>query len=117
MQDMLNSMHDNECSSVRELFGGAIVCNIAESFEDISIYRTVSEHNHHLTFLNIFQVPDHQEVYVDKNSNTTVIVEILEREDICDDDAPEHFFKDLAQCNKVHCLLIKPPHVVIYHTN
>jgi hypothetical protein len=47
-----------------ELFGGAMSCLMPASFEDISGYRTV---------------PDHQEVFVDKESNTSVTIEILAR--------------------------------------
>lgn len=40
---MIPSMTVAESSTcARDLFGGAIVCNIPESYEDISIYRTVS---------------------------------------------------------------------------
>ena len=48
------------------LFGGAMTCLLPSSFEDISVYRTV---------------PDHQEVFVDKESNTAVTIEILARDD------------------------------------
>lgn len=46
------------------LFGGAMTCLLPASFEDISEYRTV---------------PDHQEVFVDKLSNTSITIEILAR--------------------------------------
>mmetsp|Transcript_14775 Transcript_14775/g.22258 ORF Transcript_14775/g.22258 Transcript_14775/m.22258 type:complete len:194 (+) Transcript_14775:90-671(+) len=67
------------------LFGGAIVCTLPTSYEDISVYRTV---------------PDHQEVYVDKTSNTSVIVEILSRQDVSDASAPQFFFDDLVEFNR-----------------
>ncbi|EAA29986.1 hypothetical protein GE21DRAFT_9776 [Neurospora crassa] len=46
------------------LFGGAIVCDLPEHFADVSRLR---------------QVPDHQEVYIDKDGFTSIIVEITER--------------------------------------
>jgi len=51
---------------VTELFGGAMTCLLPGSFEDISQYRPV---------------PDHQEVFVDKNSNSSIMIEILAREE------------------------------------
>lgn len=42
---------------------------------------------------------------MDKLSNSTVIVEILSQEDISDENAPDYFFQDLAEFNKVDQVL------------
>jgi hypothetical protein len=47
----------------RELYGGAIKLNLPTSYDDVSNFR---------------QVPDHQEVWVDRDSNTSLIVELLD---------------------------------------
>ncbi|KAI0475010.1 Mog1p/PsbP-like protein [Xylariaceae sp. FL0804] len=46
------------------LFGGALVCDLPSNFADVSQLR---------------QVPDHQEVFIDKDGFTSIIVEINER--------------------------------------
>ncbi|KAK0725300.1 hypothetical protein B0H67DRAFT_641743 [Lasiosphaeris hirsuta] len=46
------------------LFGGAIECDLPDKFADVSTLR---------------QVPDNQEVYIDKDGFTSIIVEITER--------------------------------------
>jgi len=46
------------------LFGGAITCDIPANFEDVSKQRPV---------------PDHQEVWLDKDSLTCIIIELTER--------------------------------------
>ncbi|KAK3949674.1 hypothetical protein QBC32DRAFT_348520 [Pseudoneurospora amorphoporcata] len=46
------------------LFGGAIVCDLPDHFADVSRLR---------------QVPDNQEVYIDKDGFTSIIVDITER--------------------------------------
>ncbi|KAI2634574.1 Mog1p/PsbP-like protein [Xylaria nigripes] len=46
------------------LFGGALVCDLPTKFADVSRLR---------------QVPDNQEVYIDKDGFTSIIVEINER--------------------------------------
>lgn len=54
---------------LRHLFGGAITASLPENFEDASKFR---------------QIPDNQEVFVDKDSDVSVIVEILETPDNSD---------------------------------
>ena len=67
------------------LFGGAILVTLPSRLEDVSGVR---------------QVPDHQEVFVDKTSDISLIVEILNHaEDISNNDAARYHFDDLAQCN------------------
>ncbi|EOO01969.1 putative ran-interacting mog1 protein [Phaeoacremonium minimum UCRPA7] len=46
------------------LFGGALVCDLPEKFADVSKLR---------------QVPDNQEVYIDKEGFTSIIFDITER--------------------------------------
>ncbi|KAI1122052.1 Mog1p/PsbP-like protein [Nemania abortiva] len=46
------------------LFGGALVCDLPTNFADVSQLR---------------QVPDNQEVYIDKDGFTSIIIEINER--------------------------------------
>ncbi|KAI1117853.1 hypothetical protein F5Y14DRAFT_402237 [Nemania sp. NC0429] len=46
------------------LFGGALVCDLPTNFADVSQLR---------------QVPNHQEVYIDKDGFTSIIIEINER--------------------------------------
>ena len=71
----------------RELFGGAITIMLPETFEDVSILR---------------EIPDHQEVFVDKDSEVSLIVELLEHDGtVSDEHAPTYYFKDLATCNEV----------------
>ncbi|KAF2237459.1 Mog1p/PsbP-like protein [Viridothelium virens] len=60
-------------SKTVELFGGAITADYPNTFIDVSDLR---------------QVPDHQEVYIDANGLTSIIVDILERQpsEMCSDD-------------------------------
>ncbi|KAI2635572.1 Mog1p/PsbP-like protein [Hypomontagnella submonticulosa] len=46
------------------LFGGALVCDLPSNFADVSLIR---------------QVPDNQEVYIDKDGFTSIIFDINER--------------------------------------
>ncbi|KAF2723446.1 Mog1p/PsbP-like protein [Polychaeton citri CBS 116435] len=48
----------------RDLYGGAIVCDLPSNFADVSDIR---------------QVPDNQEVWLDANGYTSIIFDILER--------------------------------------
>lgn len=59
------------------------------------------------------QVPDHQEVYVDRDSEMSLIVELLSYdEDVSDDQAAAHYYNDLAQCNEV---IIYNTYIISYH--
>ena len=67
------------------LFGGAILITLPSRMEDVSDVR---------------QVPDHQEVFVDKETDISFIIEILNYEESTNDDNAALFhFNDLAQCN------------------
>ena len=68
-----------------QFFGGGVECLLPTSFEDVSIVR---------------QIPDHQEVYVDKVTEMSFIVELLAFEtDVANAAIGEYLFDDLAQCN------------------
>ena len=86
----------------RELFGGAITIMLPETFEDVSVLR---------------EIPDHQEVFVDRDSEVSLIVELLEHDGtISDEHAPTYYFKDLASCNEVrtwHIIAFLNTHLVI----
>ena len=64
-----------------DLFGGAITANIPTSFADVSDIR---------------QVPDHQEVWLDKNGFTSIVIDILERVDQPDVDALRYHLHDIV---------------------
>ena len=84
---------ESDASSIISLFGGAMSAHLPVSFEDISVIR---------------EVPDHQEVYVDRNSEMSLIIELLAYEEtVPDDKASAHYFQDLATFNEVsHALTI-----------
>ncbi|KAK4960170.1 hypothetical protein LTR10_003061 [Elasticomyces elasticus] len=65
------------------LYGGAITCLLPSNFADVSDLR---------------QVPDHQEVYLDKDGYTSIVVDILARvEKENDQEALKYHLKDLVQ--------------------
>ena len=75
-----------------QLFGNAITCSLPSTFEDISVVR---------------QVPDHQEVYVDRASEMSFIIELLAYEsDVPDHKAAVYFFDDLAKFNEASTMVI-----------
>ncbi|ETO26247.1 ran-binding protein [Reticulomyxa filosa] len=69
----------------RSLFGGAFEITLPETFVDLSDFR---------------QVPDNQEVYSDANADTSVIIEIVERVDVKDEDSAKYHFDEIAECNE-----------------
>nr|KAJ3422905.1 Coiled-coil domain-containing protein 13 [Polyrhizophydium stewartii] len=75
-------------ASNRPLFGGAISVPVPTSFIDASQLR---------------EVPDHQEVFVDMNSDSSFIVELLEAEQPGEDPvaAARRHFEQLASDNEV----------------
>jgi hypothetical protein len=68
----------------RELFGGAMTAYMPEAFKDASIIR---------------EVPDNQEVYVDINTDQSIIVELLEQAEASNDECGLYHFKQLAEDN------------------
>jgi len=74
----------NQQFVVHKLFGGALECALPARFGDIS---------------NVREVPDHQEVFADVDTDQSIIFELLGLEDVEDSQAAAHFFKDLAAAN------------------
>ncbi|KAK5135051.1 hypothetical protein LTR08_005711 [Meristemomyces frigidus] len=64
------------------LFGGALTASLPSTFTDVSEMR---------------QVPDHQEVWLDPNGFTSIVVEILERVEKPDLEALQHHLDDLVE--------------------
>jgi hypothetical protein len=82
----------------KTLFGGAIVCSLPASFKDISRIR---------------QVPDQQEVYVEKDTDISIIFELISYTDtIADGKAGEYYFQDLAQQNEASKYYIEASEVL-----
>jgi hypothetical protein len=82
----------------KQLFGGAISCAMPASFEDVSIVR---------------QVPDHQEVFVHKDSEMSLIIELLQYDEtIPDEKAGFHYFEDLCLCNEAQQSKIESSEIV-----
>mmetsp|Transcript_14203 Transcript_14203/g.31863 ORF Transcript_14203/g.31863 Transcript_14203/m.31863 type:complete len:210 (-) Transcript_14203:175-804(-) len=70
----------------RKLYGGAIEAVLPRPFKDVSDLR---------------QVPDHQEVFVDQDSEASLIVELLSLDaDVADEHAVQHYFNQLAEHNE-----------------
>uniref|UniRef100_A0AAV1VLV4 Ran guanine nucleotide release factor n=1 Tax=Peronospora matthiolae TaxID=2874970 RepID=A0AAV1VLV4_9STRA len=70
---------------LRPLFGGALSCDIPESFADVSSFR---------------QVPDNQEVFANAATDQSVIIELLQYEkNVSDTESGRYFFNELAQSN------------------
>ena len=64
------------------LFGGAITASIPSTYTDVSAIR---------------QVPDHQEVWLDSEGFTSIVVEILERVEKPDLEALRFHSEDLVE--------------------
>lgn len=64
------------------LFGGAITTALPPTFADVSEIR---------------QVPDHQEVWLDRDGFTSVVVEVLERVEKADEEALQFHLSDLVE--------------------
>jgi len=76
----------------RELFGGGLRCDLPERFMDISDFRPV---------------PDHQEIFADAAKDQSIIVEIVERADVSDDEACAFFWADVIAGNEAqHASLV-----------
>lgn len=66
----------------RALFGGAITCSLPCSYTDVSTVRGV---------------PDNQEVFADAAADASIIVELLEREGVPDEQSVLHYLCDLLE--------------------
>lgn len=70
----------------KPLYGGALASELPATYADVSTFR---------------EVPDHQEVFVDNESEASLIVELFDYEhDFTDDLIIRHYFDDLAQANE-----------------
>ncbi|KAI9878453.1 MAG: hypothetical protein M1830_000837 [Pleopsidium flavum] len=67
-----------------ELFGGAMVVDLPSGFADVSDIR---------------QVPDHQEVYLDKDGFTSIVFDLVERVDPVanDEEALKYHLEDMVE--------------------
>ncbi|CEP11839.1 hypothetical protein [Parasitella parasitica] len=70
---------------IRGLFGGAIEAPVFDSFLDASTIR---------------QIPDHQEVFVDVNTQQSLIYELLDQVGATEKKVAEHHFRQLADDNE-----------------
>jgi hypothetical protein len=63
------------------LFGGALIVDLPSTFADVRCVTSTSSPSSPLTLeiSTIRQVPDHQEVYLDKDGFTSIIFDITER--------------------------------------
>lgn len=71
----------------RGLYGGAIACDVPKTFDDVS---------------NLRPVPDHQEVFVERDGVNSVIVELLDDTHLDKglEEAARFYFADLATANE-----------------
>jgi len=76
-----------ESSDKRDLFGGAIETSLRAEYADVSDVR---------------QVPDHQEVFIHKDNEVSIIVELLQYDDELPDTlvALRHYYDDLVEVNE-----------------
>ena len=95
-----------------ELYGGAIQADIPQNFLDVK-YDLIGPPSHHVSFSpnsksssNIREVPDTQEVFLDKDGFTSVIFDILERVDHCRDDydAFTYHLEDMTDSEERLCI-------------
>jgi hypothetical protein len=83
----------------KQLFGGAISCNLPTRFVDVSDFRQVpgTSHFHTYTYSN----SDNQEVFTDINVEQTIIVELLEKVNVSDiKEAAVYHFQEMASLNE-----------------
>ncbi|CAO0795238.1 unnamed protein product [Mucor circinelloides] len=71
--------------SAQELFGGAIMVPVLGSFVDASQFR---------------QIPDNQEVFVDMNTQQSLIFELLEQVEATNEQVAKYHFQQLADDNE-----------------
>jgi hypothetical protein len=83
------------------LYGGAMTVDLPSQFADtrsvLKFHPSVSRHAPLTTNSQIREVPDHQEVYIDTDGYSSVVVEILEYVDKpSDEEALQYHFADLV---------------------
>ena len=82
---MAESIADETTSSSCSLFGGALICSIPTPHVDISQVR---------------QVPDNQEVFTHPNTDQSIVVELLEYQNIASgQEAARAHYLDISQAN------------------
>jgi hypothetical protein len=74
------SQRPKEVLATRQLFGGAITCEIPASYIDVSDFR---------------KVPDNQECFADPDTDRSILIDILE---LCDG-GPRELFTHIAEMN------------------
>ncbi|KAJ1661763.1 hypothetical protein IW140_006457 [Coemansia sp. RSA 1813] len=79
-------------SRVQPLYGGAMSMAIPEGMVDTSVFR---------------EVPDHQEVFSDVETDQSIIVEILESVNHQEEKALEYHFNELASSNDAESSTIR----------
>ncbi|KAF7457732.1 Ran GTPase binding protein [Cryptosporidium felis] len=88
----------------KHLYGGAIAINVPSNFDDIS---------------NIRDVPSHQEVFVDRNSECSIIVELLDSAETIEQGSnlAEYYFNDISEynCSLSKKLIISEP--LVFHSS
>lgn len=68
----------------RQLFGGALTAVLPKWAGDVSEFR---------------EIPDHQEVFIHPSTDQSVVIEILEYQQIQDQNAACYHFQDIAESN------------------
>eukprot|EP01118_Nematostelium_gracile_P006041 TRINITY_DN1931_c0_g1_i1.p1 TRINITY_DN1931_c0_g1~~TRINITY_DN1931_c0_g1_i1.p1 ORF type:complete len:182 (+),score=41.01 TRINITY_DN1931_c0_g1_i1:43-588(+) len=69
----------------KQLFGGAITCDMPQRFLDISEVR---------------EIPDNQEGFCDVHTDQSIIIELLSRSNVNDQDSAKFHFDSLAEDNQ-----------------
>ncbi|KAI9487398.1 MAG: Ran GTPase binding protein [Benjaminiella poitrasii] len=83
--------------NTRQLFGGAIETSIIDSFLDASQFR---------------QIPDNQEVFVDVNTQQSLIFELLEQVEASNEEIAKFHFQQLAEDNDASEVIITSIHAL-----
>eukprot|EP01089_Gocevia_fonbrunei_P012661 TRINITY_DN3055_c0_g1_i1.p1 TRINITY_DN3055_c0_g1~~TRINITY_DN3055_c0_g1_i1.p1 ORF type:complete len:197 (+),score=34.88 TRINITY_DN3055_c0_g1_i1:121-711(+) len=85
MQNTIQNVQNTEFYTRRDLFGGGMSVMLPRRFADVSELR---------------QVPDNQEVFVDVNTDQSIIIELLAlEENVPNSESIKYFFDDLAESN------------------
>ena len=85
MAEFISEM-DTSTTSVASLYGGAITCSLPSQRVDISEVR---------------QVPDHQEVFAHPNTDQSIMIELLEYQNVASgEEAVRVHYQEISQANK-----------------
>ena len=78
---------------MRGLFDGAIICELPDSYEDVSYFR---------------EIPDNEEVLQESATDSSVIIELLEfQDDVKDGEIAKFHFANIAEMNQVQSYTIE----------